>query len=91
MGKQRLQPRSRGRWFGKSQLDILEDFAMIEADFQREYGMNLVRSLDQGLSWRRFLVLLGHLGPNSVTTYTLANTEDTIEDEDKAADFLEGW
>lgn len=64
---------------------------MIEADFQREYGVNLIGALKDGLTWRRFLVLLGHLGPNSVTTYTLANTEDTIEDEERAADFLEGW
>ena len=64
---------------------------MIEADFQREYRINLIDALNNGLTWRRFLVLLGHLGPNSVTTYTIANKKDTIEDEDRAADFLEGW
>ncbi len=65
---------------------------MIEADFQREYGMNLIKQLNQGLTWRRFLVLLGHLGPNSVTAFSLSGpSEDVIEDEEQANEFIKGW
>lgn len=66
---------------------------MIEADFQREYNMNLMEEIEQGLSWRRFLVLLGHFGRNSITALSLSgsDSDSVIEDEDKAEDFLKGW
>lgn len=65
---------------------------MIEADFQREYGMDLIEQLDQGLSWRRFLVLLGHFGPDSVTVFSLSSpSEDVIKDEKQADEFIKGW
>lgn len=38
----------------------------MEADFQREYNLNLKIDLPR-LSWRRFMVLLRGLSPNSAT------------------------
>jgi hypothetical protein len=38
----------------------------VEADFQREYHMNLTRELAE-LSWRRLVVLVRGLGPQSAT------------------------
>ncbi len=62
---------------------------MIEADFQREYDIHLLKAIKDGLTWRRFQVLLGNLGPYSL----LANVEeeDVIEDEERAESFLENW
>ncbi len=40
----------------------------MEADFQREYGINLVEALP-AMSWRRFLSLVNGFGPNSVFVY----------------------
>ncbi|MBQ9009926.1 MAG: hypothetical protein IJ088_11430 [Clostridia bacterium] len=37
-------------------------FDAIEADFRRDYGIDLLRELD-GMSWRRFLVLCRNLSP----------------------------
>ena len=34
----------------------------MEADFQRDYGLDLREALD-GMSWRRFSVLVRHLSP----------------------------
>lgn len=42
----------------------------MEADFQREYGLNLTMELGR-LSWRRFVVLVRGLGPNSATAMKL--------------------
>lgn len=39
---------------------------MVEADFQREYQIDLNPALVAGISWRRFCVLFGALGPNSL-------------------------
>lgn len=36
----------------------------MEADFQREYGINLVTGI-RGMTWRRFSTLLRGLGPES--------------------------
>lgn len=68
---------------------MIEDWNIIEADFQREYDIHLLHSIENGMTWRRFNALLGNLGPYSV----LANMEeeDVIEDEDRAESFLESW
>ncbi len=47
---------------------------MIEADFQREYGMDLVAELPK-LSWRKFLVLLRGFSPNSVFVITNSSSD----------------
>lgn len=46
-------------------LALLGDhWGAVEADFQREYGIDLLAGLD-GMSWRRFLVLLQGLSAGS--------------------------
>lgn len=47
---------------------------MIEADFQREYNIDLARQF-YSLSWRRFLVLLGGLGLNSTLVNVLSSKQ----------------
>lgn len=42
----------------------------MEADFQREYGLDLSAELGK-LSWRRFIVLVRGLGPHSATAVKL--------------------
>jgi hypothetical protein len=60
---------------------------LIEADFQREYGINLVKELDT-LSWRRFLTLLSGLGMNSTLINVISkykqSDEGIIEDPEAA-------
>ncbi len=42
----------------------------MEADFLREYGLDLSTAL-AGMTWRRFLVLLRGLSPNAATVTAL--------------------
>lgn len=44
----------------EGEIDILACWSAVEADFQREYGLNLVREMSL-MSWRRFLSLLAGL------------------------------
>ncbi len=55
--------------------------------------MDLMAKIDAGLSWRRFWVLLGNLGPNSVVVNTLAYSGEESEplEGEQVADFLRGW
>ena len=46
----------------------------MEADFQREYGIDLSAELGH-LSWRRFLALLVGLGPTSRWALLLSDPE----------------
>jgi len=64
---------------------------MIEADFQREYGINLNKAITEGMTWRRFIVLLGNFGPNSITINVLADKEDQPLEGEDAAVALEQW
>ena len=65
----------------------------MEADFQREYGMDLKREAG-GMSWRRFMVLLSNLSPSGAVALKLQREgkrqEDTDEDGARraAADFF---
>jgi len=72
---------------GQEAVDIIEKWGLIEADFQRVYGINLVEELD-ALSWRRFLVLLGGLGMNStlinVISQAKRHSEEVIKDPQAA-------
>lgn len=43
---------------------MIELWGAIEADFLREYRLDLLAALPQ-LSWRRFLALLGGLSPDA--------------------------
>lgn len=74
-------------------MDILRDWAILEADFRREYGIALINSR---LSWREFLVLANHLSPNSVWVLEWKARKDgnaAIEDDDVAESALKqmGW
>jgi hypothetical protein len=63
-------------------MDILKDWAILEADFRREYSIDLVHAR---LSWRAFLVLANGLSPNSIWTMTYQGRnkgEIAIEDDD---------
>ena len=56
---------------------------MVEADFQREYGIDLSKEIDN-MSWRRFVVLLQNLSTNSIYVmhirYEIKEAEDTMSD-----------
>lgn len=74
-------------------MDILRDWAILEADFRREYGIALV---DSRLSWREFLVLANGLSPNSVWVLEYQGRNDgssAIEDDSAAESRLAqmGW
>lgn len=66
-------------------MDILRDWAILEADFRREYGIALTNSR---LSWREFLVLANHLSPNSVWVleYQARNDGRSAIEDDAAAE-----
>ena len=55
---------------------MLENFALIEADFRREYHINLV---DSSLSWRQFLALLSGLSADSVFFYHMSKKPVLVE------------
>jgi hypothetical protein len=44
---------------------LLERMPFIEADFLREYRLHLRGELEDGMTWRRFTVLLSGLSPDS--------------------------
>ncbi|WP_409264024.1 hypothetical protein [Lysinibacillus irui] len=73
-----------------------ENWALIEADFQREYGLNLEESIDQ-ISWRRFLILILGLSPNSALVNKIAHenkqNENVIENPEDITKQLTkiGW
>ena len=50
---------------------------------------------ERSLSWRRFVVLLANLGPNSALAYSLSDggedQNETLESEDEIDNFLEGY
>jgi hypothetical protein len=63
-------------------MDVIKDWAILEADFTREYGINLVTAR---LSWRRFLILANGLSPNSLWTITFQGKKSgdvAIEDDE---------
>lgn len=61
-------------------IGIAENWGLIEADFQREYQINLIKEYET-MSWRRFLVLLRGLGPNSVLAMSMINKTDNEQQE----------
>lgn len=61
-------------------IDIIEGWALIEADFQREYGIDLSESLSR-ISWRRFTILLQGLSRESVFII-VSNSEANEKAED---------
>lgn len=67
------------------QIDILKEWALIEADFQREYRIDLCSQL-HSLSWRKFLVLLNGLSVNSTLSFVVHKSKkpSVIKDPRKA-------
>lgn len=49
------------------EIDILENWALIEADFRREYGIRLIDEL-YNMSIREFIVLLNNMSGNTLFT-----------------------
>jgi hypothetical protein len=66
-------------------MDILKDWAILEADFRREYNIDLVRAR---LSWRAFLILANGLSKNSlwVLQYQGRKNGDIAIEDDEAAE-----
>lgn len=65
-------------------MDVVKDWAILEADFAREYGIDLTKA---ALSWRRFLVLANGLSKDSVYTLTYqgrTSGEMAIDDDELA-------
>lgn len=56
-------------------------FGLIEADFQREYNIDLTKDF---LSWRRFITLVSSLSGESAFIYTLA--EEKKKEKEVIAD-----
>lgn len=63
--------------------DIFSNWDMLEADFQREYRINLSEEITV-ISWRRFAVLLRNLSGDSIFRKLVLERETPIENEDKA-------
>lgn len=51
-------------------------WSAVEADFQREYRIDLQRELPS-MSLRRFFVLLANLSPNAVTPLAIKRERDS--------------
>ena len=68
---------------------MLHIWDAVEADFIRDYGIDLVEQLDS-LSWRRFVVLLNNLSPYGAVATQIRARNETKEpdekDEKRAAD-----
>src|SRR6185369_13689256 len=60
---------------GVDEFSVVRDWVFVEADFLREYEIDLGRELE-AMTWRRFLILLRGLSPQSATvTAGLSRTE----------------
>ena len=59
----------------------------VEADFQRDYRIDLTQQLDH-LSWRRFLALLNNLNPYGAvaTRIQIERDKRSTEDSDPVTD-----
>ncbi|NLI05382.1 MAG: hypothetical protein GX483_09010 [Actinomycetaceae bacterium] len=55
---------------------MLDIWDAIEADFQRDYGMDLSQVLDV-ISWRRFKVLMDNLSPFGAVATSIQAIKDT--------------
>lgn len=62
-------------------MDIIKDWAVLEADFRREYNIDLIGAR---LSWRAFLIYANGLSPNSlwIMTYQGRNSGEIAIDDD---------
>lgn len=68
-------------------VDYLEHWGIIEADFLREYSVDLINELKE-MTYRRFVILLQGLSPNSVWFNLVSNMPLTIEDPKAAEKYV---
>lgn len=59
---------------------MLHIWGAIEADFIRDYRIDLMEQLD-GMSWRRFLVLLNNLSPHGAVSAQIRASQDRNDEE----------
>ena len=64
---------------------MLHIWDAVEADFERDYSINLMEHIDK-MSWRRFLVLLNNLNPHGAVAAMIQsmNNTDNIEERTEA-------
>ena len=61
---------------------MIDIWDSIEADFQRDYGINLSIELDN-MSWRRFNVLMNNLSPFGAVSAALDGSKTKVNSEDE--------
>lgn len=71
---------------------MLHIWDAVEADFLRDYGIDLVEQIDK-MSWRRFLALLNNLSPYGAVAMRIdaehdKNETDELTDEQRANAFF---
>ena len=57
----------------------------VEADFLRDYRINLIEQLDS-MTWRHFLALLNNLSPNGAVAVRIRAELDSAKNTDPADD-----
>lgn len=69
---------------------MLQLWDAVEADFARDYGIDLTERLDE-MSWRRFSVLLRNLSPQGAVAARVVRLRDgaAADDRQRAAAFFE--
>ena len=61
---------------------MLHIWDAVEADFWRDYRINLVEQIDR-ISWRLFLVLLNNLSPNGAVAIRIRSENELVEADEK--------
>lgn len=61
---------------------MLHIWDAVEADFERDYGINLMEQIDT-MSWRRFVVLLNNLNPHGSVAATIRAKYDNQNFENR--------
>lgn len=72
----------------RTEVDIIADWSLIEADFLREYNILLIDKIFT-MSWRTFCVLLGGLSRNAVYITTKQNEKKKPKVVDGSSDEAE--
>jgi hypothetical protein len=63
---------------------------VIEADFQREYGLDL-GAVVETISWRRFCALVQGLSANSATVMMMEHNRNVIDEDGAEAAVRRLW
>lgn len=62
---------------------MLHLWGAIEADFLRDYRIDLLEQLDY-MTWRKFLVLLNNLSPNGAVAVQIRSENEKPEPDEQA-------